>query len=329
MSGFKVVLASGAEHLRERFNELGFQVFSCDTNFDEKRFFPNSDLYVKIAQVEELTNQRVVVIQSCTGSSPAAREYFSTSDRVQELILILDLLRHPCKVEKIAHKKYKTSSLVPPSRIEVVLTFQPFALQDKAFSTGEAVSSRCAMRSIANLCDRLCVVEPVVNRNLPWAEELAKQGKYEMISIMPELIDQASFMFGFEEYILTAPDEGAQKRFGVSGFSKRRSDSFTIEMKGELDVTGKNVIVIDDLTKSGTTLLEAADMLRDQGAADVGLVVQHVTPIRHNGEKLLEELISKSDGKVFTSNTVHTVTFIEKHPELAYNIVDKLVEYLQ
>jgi len=328
MSGFKVVLASGAEHLRTRFSELGFQVFSSEMNFDEKRFFPNSDLYVKIANIEELADQRVVVVQSCTGSSPAANEYFTTSDRIQELILIFDILKNPCKVEKIAHKTYKTHSLAQPRSIDVVLTFQPFALQDKAFSTGEAVSSRCAMQSIANLCDRLWLVEPVVDRALPWVEELAAQGKYQMINFTQDIIEYAAAKFGFTEYVLTAPDEGAQKRFGVPGFSKRRSDSFTIDMTGELDVSGKNVIILDDLTKSGKTLLRAADMMRNQGAADVGFIVLHVTPIRDGGERLLTDLIAKSNNKIITSNTVHTVAFCDENPELVYDIVGKLVDNL-
>lgn len=328
MSEFKVILASGAEHLKTRFSELGFQLFTSETNFDDKRFFPNSDLYVKIADIEELADQRVVVVQSCTGSSTAVKEYFTTSDRIQELILILDVLKHPYKVEKIAHKKYKTHSLTQPRNIEVVLTYQPFALQDKAFSSGESVSSRCAMQSIANLCDRLWLVEPVVDGALPWVEDLTAQGKYQVINITREMIEHAATQFGFEEYVLTAPDEGAQKRFKVPGFSKRRSDSFSIEMSGELDVTDKNVIILDDLTKSGTTLLRAADMLRDQGAADVGFVVLHVTPTRDGGERLFTELIAKSNNKIITSNTVHTVAFCDENPELVYDIVDKLVDNL-
>ncbi|MFW9799905.1 MAG: phosphoribosyltransferase family protein, partial [Candidatus Thorarchaeota archaeon] len=253
----------------------------------------------------------------------------TTSDRVQELLLLLDLLKNPVDVEKLGHKQYKTKSLTPPSQIEVVLTLQPFALQDKAFSTGEAVSSRCTMRSIAEQCDRLWLVEPIANRNIPWVEELVQLDKYEIVSITEEIIDHAATSFGFEEYVLTAPDEGAQKRFGLPGFSKRRSDSFTIEMHGEMEVTGKNVIVLDDLTKSGTTLLKAADLLRAQGAANVGFVVLHVTPIRDKGEKLLDDLISKSGGRIVTSNTVYTAAFCEKHPELTYDIVDKLVECLR
>ncbi|MFW9800988.1 MAG: hypothetical protein ACFFD9_11170, partial [Candidatus Thorarchaeota archaeon] len=187
MSEFKVVLASGAEHLKHGFEKLGFQVFSSASNFDGKRFFPNTDLYVRIAEVEELADQRVLVIQSCTGSSPASREFYTTSDRVQELLLLLDLLKNPVDVETLGHKQYRTKSLTPPSQIEVVLTLQPFALQDKAFSTGEAVSSRCTMRSIAERCEKLWLVEPIANRNISWVEELVERHKYEIISITQEI----------------------------------------------------------------------------------------------------------------------------------------------
>ena len=323
-----VVLASGAEHLKPKFSQLGFKVFASEPNFDEKRFFPNSDIYVKLANIEEFADQRVVVIQSCTGSTTST-EYFTTSDRVQELILILDTLRHPCSVERTGHKKYKTHALKPPRQIDVVLTFQPFALQDKAFGTGEAVSSRSAMNSIADLCDNLWLVEPIVHEALSWVKELAARGKYHVIKVTQEMIEFAAAKFEFSTYILTAPDEGAQKRFKVPGFCKVRSDSFSIEMSGELDVAGKNVIVIDDLTKSGTTLLRAAEMLRNQGAADVGFIVLHVTPIRNHGEKLLTELIAKSHKRIVASNTVYTDAFCGNNPELVYDVVDRIVDNLK
>ncbi len=329
MTNFEVVLASGAEHLRTSFTQLGCRVHTSEFNFDGKRFFPNTDLYVRISQVEALAGRRVVVVQSCTGSSPSANEFFTTSDRLQELILLLDLLRNPTKVEKVEHKTYKTKPITPPSQIDVVLTFQPFALQDKAFSTGEAVSSAIAMKSIADLSDGIWVVEPVVDSGIPWVQKLQKKGMYNIISIVDELVKYAAFKFQFEDYVLTAPDEGAGRRFGLPGFSKRRSDSFTIEMQGEVDVRGQNVLVLDDLTKSGKTLLQAKELLISQGAKDVGFVVIHVTPIRDGGEELLDELVTKSNGKIVSSNTVYTAAFCEKNPELVYDIVAKMVDSLE
>jgi phosphoribosylpyrophosphate synthetase len=328
MKDFDVVLASGAEHLRRGFESLGFRVFSSESNHDGKRFFPNSDLYTRINDVAKMSNRRVVVIQSGTGSSPSERELFSTSDRVQELVMLLDILKHPVDVKKLKHKEYRTKPIQPPNRVEVVLTFQPFALQDKAFKTGEAVSCRIAMQEISRLCDKVWLVEPVVGKSIPWVKELSDSGLCEEIAFAEEIVKFAAKRFGFTEYFLIAPDEGSQKRFGIPGFKKRRTDSFTIEMYGELDVKDQNVIVIDDLTKSGTTLLRAGERLKAQGAIDVGRVVLHVTPVAKNGEDLLQNLVTKSGNSIIVSNSVYSSTFCESYPDLTFNIVDKLVESL-
>ena len=101
-----------------------------------------------------------------------------------------------------------------------------------------------------------------------------------------------------------------------------------MELTGELAVKGRQVIVVDDLTKSGSTLLKAAERLRGLGAEDVGLAVAHVLPLINQGEDLLEKLIEKSGGKIVTSNTVRTQAFCEKNPQLTYNVVDTLVKVL-
>ncbi len=328
METFDVVLASGAEHLKSSFEKHGFRVFTQTNNIDDKRFFPNSDIYVRIPEVEKLSDRRVVIIQSCTGSSPAVDEYFTTADRIQELILMLDTLQNPVHVEKTGFKEYKTEKIQPPKKIEVVVTFQPFALQDKAFKTGEAVSCRCATEQIALRCDMMWIVAPVVDSHYPWVQDLIRKGVYQEINISGKMIEFAAQRFGFEEYTVIAPDEGAQERFGVPGLSKRRIDSFSIEMSGDIDVKGKKVIVIDDLTKSGSTLLKARELARTQGATEVGLVVTHITPIKGRGEKLMENLLENSEGRVITSNTVYSQTFCEKRKDLIYDVTESIIEHL-
>ncbi len=325
MESFDVLLASGAEHLGPRFKELGYRVLNLELNSDGKRFFPNSDVYVRVSGIESLSDRRVVVIQSCTGSTPAEEPYWTTADRVQELVLILETLRHPVKVEKTGFKEYSTTNLVPPSQIDVVLTFQPYALQDKAFKTGEAVSCEIATKQIASYCDRIWNVGPVVDAHYQWVSDLISSGVYKEIALIESLVMQAARSFGFDEYKVIAPDEGAQKRFGVPGLKKRRIDSYTIEMYGEVDVAGKNVILIDDLTKSGGTLLKAREMLLSQGALQVGIAVLHVMPVADRGEERFEELIEKSGGHIMVTNSVHTVAFCKKHPDLVHDIAEDII----
>ena len=328
MKDYDVVLCSGAEHLRDRFEDHGFRVLPLAKNYDGRRIFPNGDIYTRLPRVERLSNRKVIVIQACTGSGPAEPESFSTADRLIELLLVLDLLSHPVEVEESEHKYYKATPVEAPSSIEVVLTFQPFALQDKTFKTGEAVSARWAIELLARTCRKTWVVNPHATESLDWVRSLTEKNLLQTIDITSDLISFGAKQFGFDEYLVVTPDEGGQERFDVAGFGKSRMNSFNIELHGDIDVTDKNVIVVDDLTKSGTTLLKAADRLRKQGARDVGLVVAHVLPLVGIGEDLLENLLEKSRRRIVSSNSIRTIAFCVKNPVMTYNIVDTLVKVL-
>ncbi len=326
---YDIVIASGAEHLGLRFKEHGYNVYRCAPNYDNERIFPNGDIYVRIPRIERLSDRNVLVLQSCTASGPDESERFSTSDRLVELLLILDVLRNPAEIEQIDHKTYCSKPVKSPKRIDVVLTFQPFGLQDKAFKTGEAVSARWAMCEVAKLADKIHVVNPHAPESLDWMQDLIDEGKLSIVDVTEELVLFAARQFEFDDYIVVAPDEGGQERFECAGFGKSRENSFKVELYGDLDVIDKNVIVIDDLTKSGSTLMKAADRLRKQDAKEVGLAVVHVLPLIDRGEELLENLVEKSDGNVVVTNTIRTHEFCVKNPELTMNIVDILVKLIK
>ena len=328
MKDYDIVLASGSEHLRERFEELGYRVYSSALNYDYRRFFPNSDIYVRIEKIEELSDRRVIVIQSCTGSGPSESEFYTTSDRVIELLLLLSLLKRPVKVVQLEHKKFKSAPIAPAARVEVVLTFQPFALQDKAFLTGEAISARWATESIASECNKVWVINPHPSPSLPWVKNLREKEVYEEIDVIPDLIEFSALSCKFKEFTVVTPDEGGQERFHVEGFGKSRDDSYHVHLNGDLDVANRCVVVVDDLTKSGSTLLKAADRLKTQGASDVALAVAHVIPLMERGEDLLKRLVDLSKERIVTTNTVYTETFCEDYPHLCYNIVNTLVKIL-
>lgn len=88
-----------------------------------------------------------------------------------------------------------------------------------------------------------------------------------------------------DNVILMAPDVGAVKRiekyaallkcdFGF--ISKRRLGDDMVELQSIVgDVNGKHVIIIDDLTESGGTLVQAANACRKNGAVKVICAVTH------------------------------------------------------
>jgi phosphoribosylpyrophosphate synthetase len=328
MKDYDIIIASGADHLGLRFKEHGYNVYRPATNYDNRLIFPNGDIYVRIPRIERLTGRKILIVQSCTGSGPGELDTYSTSDRLVELLLMLDLLNKPTVVEKTGHKVYSPTPVERPERIDVVLTFQPFALQDKAFKTGEAVSARWALEKIAEACDKIWVINPHATDSLDWMRDMINSGKLETVDITKDLVEFAAKQFEYEDYLIVTPDEGGQERFDCAGFGKSRTDSFNIELFGDLDVTNRNVIVIDDLTKSGSTLLKTADRLKKQGAADVGLAVAHVLPLTDKGEELLENLITKIEGRIVASDTIYTQVFCLKNPELTYSVADRIVKLI-
>ncbi|MEX2703060.1 MAG: phosphoribosyltransferase family protein [Candidatus Baldrarchaeota archaeon] len=326
---WEIILCSGAEHLANQFKKLGYNIHTSRLNYDGKRFFPNSDLYTRLDSLEELEGKQVLVVQSATYSGELDKEKFTTADRFWETLQVLDILKNPIKVFEKAHKEYEYQELKPPKEVVVLYTFLPCALQDKAFKTGEAMSAKLAVELTLMKADKVATIDPHPPEKIPWVKKLVDNGKLELLSAVPTLVEEAAKRFNLDSYDLITPDEGAQERFGIKGFKKRRFDSFTVIISGDSNVKGKKVIIVDDLTKSGSTLIKARNFLMENGAKEVISCVTHVLPTMSEGEKLLRNLVKKLEGKILTTNTVRTKTFEEENPKCLVDIVPIIHNWLQ
>ena len=102
--------------------------------------------------------------------------------------------------------------------------------------------------------------------------------------------------FGLENPILIAPDEGAEglvKKvssglgFDYDHLQKTRLSGDTVIIKTKnLDVTGRHVVLVDDMIATGGTMAESIKMLKDQGAVDVYLVCVHPVLARNAALRL-------------------------------------------
>ena len=326
---WEIILCSGVEHLANQFKKLGYNIHTSGLNYDGKRFFPNSDLYTRLDSLEELEGKRVLVVQSATYSGELDKEKFTTADRFWETLQVLDILKNPMKVFEKAHKEYEYQELKPPKEVVVLYTFLPCALQDKAFKTGEAMSAKLAVELTLMKADKVVTIDPHPPEKIPWVKKLVENGKLELLSAVPTLIEEAAKRFNLDSYDLITPDEGAQERFGIKGFKKQRFDSFTVIISGDSNVKGKKIIIVDDLTKSGSTLIKARNFLMENGAKEVISCVTHVLPTMSEGEKLLRNLVKKLEGKILTTNTVRTKTFEEENPKCLVDIVPIIHNWLQ
>jgi len=300
----KILLCSGAQHLEGNFKEAGYETFVSFDNYDDKRFFMNSDIYSRLP-VDGLSGEDVAVIQSASLSQYGG-VWYNTQDRIFELLQFLSILKNPEKVKEAGHKKYAYSSLEPPKSIEVVYTCMPCAKQDHACLTGEVNSSKLALDLTLSMSEKVHIIDPHPPTSLDWFGELIGKGKVNIISMTDPLLLLANNEM--PDAVILGPDEGAAARLGIKSFSKSRISSVESTISGSFDVDGMDVLIVDDMVLSGGTLMRTKEKLKELGAKRIGAVLTHALPV-WGGEGNLEKINKAFDNRVFVTNTVHTKTF--------------------
>jgi len=219
---------------------LGTEPVLCEFNR-----FPDGELYLRIA--DEIKNESVILIQSTPTDS--------------DLVSLLQLI-DACNEAK---------------ELNVVIPYMGYSRQDKRFKPREPISARAVARCIN--ADRVFTVNIHEKSVLGYFPCPAKN--LDAAKLLGEYIAG----FGLENPILVAPDEGAEglvKKvssglgFDYDHLQKTRlsGDTVTIKTKN-IDVTGRHVVLVDDMIATGGTMTESIKMLKDQGAVDVYLACVH------------------------------------------------------
>lgn len=297
-----VILCSGAEHLKGSFTD--YQTHTPALNYDGKRFFPNSDVFTCLKEIESFQSEPVIVIQSCNASSLEEKEVWTTADRFFELLQVLHLLNNPVKVTETGHKQFEEQDLTKPSRIDVVLTCMPAGKQDHATMTGEINSARMCLELVKSMCDTIAIIDPHPPMEFTYMQETG----VEKISLVPELVDKAKNLFNLDDPLLLTADEYGQQRMGLSGLGKKRTSSSEVEITGSIDVNGKEILFVDDAFFSGSTLLKTIKRYKELGATRVIPCIVHVCPLVNSGENRLKIALEELNGDLVFSNTVWTKT---------------------
>lgn len=103
-----------------------------------------------------------------------------------------------------------------------------------------------------------------------------------LVSAIPILLQALRERHGHEKIAIAFPDDGAQKRFGhdFKGYPQiicskvREGDKRVVRVK-EGEAAGMHVFIVDDLVKTGGTLVECKNVLLANKAAAVSAFVTH------------------------------------------------------
>ncbi len=199
------------------------------------------------------------------------------------------------------------------SELVGVIPWLGYSKQDKIFLPGEALSAKVIAKIIQTTKIKKLITFDLHNR--------AITGFFDIpvieLSAKPLFRDYFAQKIGgdTDKYVVVAPDEGAVKasaaisrELGVPiAYMDKRRDLKTGEvsvvgMSGEVE--GKNVIIVDDMIVTGSTMMESAEYLKKMGAISVSVAATHHLYLPGVQEKLEASEIDE----VIVSDTVRMIS---------------------
>jgi len=228
---------------------LGLELLKTDISS-----FQNNEKRVWIQ--EDVTGQEVILVQSF--SNPV-------DSTIIEFLLLADAL------ERMGAK-----------RVYAVIPWMGYSLQDKVFRTGESIAAKVIANLVSSSFIHRVYLLDLHNSSIP--------GFFSVPTIHTSGSDLFSQYttdhFNLSEIVVASPDFGGLKR--ARSFAEKldvplvnvdkQRDLHSGEVTASAvhgDVTGKKVILFDDIIMSGGTAVETAKLLKEQGAAETHFFATH------------------------------------------------------
>jgi phosphoribosylpyrophosphate synthetase len=169
--------------------------------------------------------------------------------------------------------------------LTVVLPYFPTGTMERVDTEGQIATAMTLAQLLSNI--PLCATGPA---KLVVYDIHALQERFYfhdniipiLVTAVPLFLDILSGVHGNEDVAIAFPDEGAMKRFGgqFKGFelilcSKVRDGDKRKVVVKEGEAKNRHVFIVDDLVKTGGTLLECKTAILKEGAAHVSAFVTH------------------------------------------------------
>jgi len=278
----KVVLGPASKALGEKTAELA----GLETVEVAYRLFPDGESYVRLQGLVQ--DEHAIIVQ--TTSSPQ-------DTRLMQLAFLASASKRngACKVT-------------------VVVPYLSYARQDKIFLEGEVVS----VETVADML-KAAGVDAMITVNIH-AESALKKFPFpaKTLSAIP-LLAEYFVEKGFEKVFALAPDKGAmyiakqaQNVLGGGvGYLNKRRDRYTgqtIQTGEGLNVKGQIVVIFDDIISTGGTIVGAAKILRELGAARVFTACVHPILVGDAEQRILNAGVEEIVGTDSIPNHVSKVS---------------------
>jgi ribose-phosphate pyrophosphokinase len=278
----KIILGPASKTLGEKTAELA----NYETVQVAHKTFPDGESYIRLES--PVQNDHVVVVQ--TTSSPQ-------DSRLMQLAFLAEAAKRN-----------------GASKVTAVVPYLAYARQDKAFLQGEGVSIETVARML-----KAAGVDALVTVNIH-AESALKKFPFpaKTLSAIP-LLAEYFVQKGCRKAFALAPDKGAMyiaeqaQRVlgGGAGHLDKQRDRYTgqtIQTGKGLDVKGQTVVIFDDIISTGGTIMGAARILRELGAARIFTACVHPVLVGDAEKRILDAGVEEIVGTDSVPSSVSRVS---------------------
>ncbi len=251
----------------------------------EIKQFPDGENYVRIPNLSKFRGKELVLLH---------RLYPDQDRMLMQALLLLNILKNI------------------DANVTLISPYLPYARQDKIFLEGEPPSSEIVCKILADAGAKKLITFD--------CHFLKKEGAFtygglniENLSMAKYLVEHAEKKFN-SKFLVITPDVGASymsKEFGGAHMKKvrggyaegkeayRRID----KLESDIDFRDKDILVMDDIISTGSTMIKAVENVKKGGAKRVICAATHGFFLKDS----LSKLNSLSD-YVFTTDSIPSPT---------------------
>ena len=240
--------------------------------------FPDDELRIRFDA--ELKNKTVVLVQSF---------YKNINDCIVETIIAA-----------------KTARELGAKKLILAAPYFPYFRQDKRFHKGEAISQEIISDLFSKYFDAVVLMDPHLHRT----KNLNKLFKVKAVKLTANSLIAHYIKKHIKNPVIIGPDEESYKwaqhvaemiKVEFRILEKKRYSSYHVEVKlnKKIDLSNKNVVIVDDIISTGNTILKAAKLLRKLGAKNIYCICVHGIFVNDALKKLQKDRI-----KVVSTNTI-------------------------
>lgn len=210
-------------------------------------------------------------------------------------------------------------------RIELVAPYLPYMRQDSVFRSGEPVSQQVIANLLDRAFDNIVTVDPHLHRTRSLSDifhQASTRVLHGADALVPflraERFDSRTVVVGPDEESLPWIHQVSDP-LGLPGLAltKRRRGDREVEILSPtgFDVSGRPVLLVDDICSTGSTLCAAARLLRSSGATSLTMFVTHALcrdeALQHLNAAGVDRVIS-ADSCAHRTNTVALAPILAK-----------------